>query len=229
MKRIFYLLSFSILLASCNNSGPNVDIKTAKNEVDSLCYSIGVYEAYDILNKVYGSGIDKPSFDYLIAGLSHVLNSDTAKTKHDQQWALDNIQNYFIEKSFKENTNAGVEFLEKNKDKDSIAVMTSGLQYKIVTEGTGKSPKLTDTIEVKYTGKLITGQTFDSSGDMAIKMPLNQMIEGWQQVLPLMKEGAKYTLFVPSALGYGKRPAGSIPPGSTLIFDVELVGVTDGN
>lgn len=122
----------------------------------------------------------------------------------------------------------GEKFLEDNAKKDGVTVTASGLQYQIITEGTGKSPKATDTVEVHYEGTLINGNVFDSSyrRKETIEFPLNGVIAGWTEGVQLMKEGAKFRFFIPSKLAYGTRGAGrDIGPNEALIFDVELIKV----
>lgn len=123
---------------------------------------------------------------------------------------------------------AGEEFLKANKEKDGVVALASGLQYQVLSEGTGRSPKATDNVKCHYEGKLIDGTVFDSSikrGEPAT-FPLNGVIRGWTEGLQLMKEGAKYRFFIPQELGYGANGAGNvIPPFATLIFDVELIEV----
>lgn len=126
-----------------------------------------------------------------------------------------------------DNIAAGKKFLEENALNKSVFTTKSGLQYKIVKKGTGKKPKATDKVKVHYTGKLIDGTVFDSSVERGepIEFPLNQVIPGWTEGLQLMTEGSVYTLYIPHNLGYGEQPMGAIPPGSTLIFEVELIKV----
>lgn len=123
---------------------------------------------------------------------------------------------------------AGEAFLKENATKEGVVTTASGLQYKVICEGTGKSPKATDKVRCHYEGMLIDGTLFDSSlqRNEPADFPLNGVITGWTEGLQLMKEGAKYRFFIPYRLGYGERGAGqSIPPYSTLIFDVELIKV----
>ena len=119
------------------------------------------------------------------------------------------------------------EFLENNKKKEGVQTTSSGLQYKILTEGTGQKPQARSTVEVHYQGTLINGAEFDSSykRGQTIKFPLNQVIAGWTEGLQLMKEGATHELYIPSHLAYGERDMSAIPAGSTLIFKVELIKV----
>ena len=123
---------------------------------------------------------------------------------------------------------AGVEFLEANKKKDGVKTTSSGLQYKVIKEGTGPKPKESDTVKVNYRGTLPDGTEFDSSykRNEPATFPLNGVIRAWTEGLQLMPVGSKYELYVPSELGYGAGGAGgSIPPNSTLIFEVELISI----
>lgn len=122
----------------------------------------------------------------------------------------------------------GDKFLEENKKKENVKVTASGLQYLVEKEGTGAQPTATDEVTVHYTGKLLDGTVFDSSvsrGEPAT-FPLNRVIPGWTEGVQLMKEGGKYTFFIPSELAYGPQGVpNAIPPHSTLIFEVELIKV----
>jgi FKBP-type peptidyl-prolyl cis-trans isomerase FklB len=122
----------------------------------------------------------------------------------------------------------GEEFLAENAKKEGVKTTASGLQYKVNNSGSGKSPALTSEVTVHYTGKLIDGTVFDSSverGEPAT-FPVNGVIAGWTEALQLMKEGDKWTLYIPFQLAYGERGAGGqIPPFAALIFDVELIKV----
>ncbi|WP_255857247.1 FKBP-type peptidyl-prolyl cis-trans isomerase [Bacterioplanoides sp. SCSIO 12839] len=132
-----------------------------------------------------------------------------------------------VKKQAEENKVKAAEFWNENATKDGVQQTRSGLQYKVLEEGTGASPAATDMVKVHYHGTLIDGSVFDSSVERGqpISFGLNQVIPGWTEGLQLMKEGGKTRLFIPSALAYGDRAAGSIPPGSLLIFDVELIAI----
>ena len=125
-------------------------------------------------------------------------------------------------------TDKNQNFLQQNKDKEGVTVTASGLQYKVLQEGTGTQPANSSaTVEVHYRGTLIDGTEFDSSykRDQTAQFPLNQVIPGWTEGLQLMKEGGKYEFYIPQSLGYGGQQTGSIPAFSTLIFQVELIKV----
>lgn len=126
------------------------------------------------------------------------------------------------------NIQLGAEFLSQNMTKEGVVTTESGLQYKVLTKGTGEiHPSANDKVKVHYQGSLTDGTIFDSSiaRGKPIEFGLNQVIKGWTEGLQLMVEGEKSRLFIPSDLGYGNKPAGSIPAGSTLIFDVELIQI----
>ena len=122
----------------------------------------------------------------------------------------------------------GESFLAENGKKENVLTTPSGLQYVIEKEGTGAQPTAEDEVTVHYTGKLLDGKVFDSSVNRgeAATFPLNRVIPGWTEGVQLMKEGAKYTFFIPSDLAYGAQGVpGAIPPHSTLVFEVELIKV----
>ena len=126
------------------------------------------------------------------------------------------------------NKKAGEDYLAANRKREGVVSLPSGLQYEVVTAGSGKSPAATDTVVVHYKGTLIDGKEFDSSykrGQPAT-FPVNGVIKGWTEALQLMKEGAKWKLFIPADLAYGSRGAGAdIGPNSALVFEVELIEV----
>jgi FKBP-type peptidyl-prolyl cis-trans isomerase FklB len=128
------------------------------------------------------------------------------------------------------NKKEGEAFLAANKTKEGVKTLPSGLQYKVLKNGTGKTPKATDSVKAHYAGTLLNGTEFDSSikrGEPTV-FPVNGVIPGWIEALQLMKTGSKWQLFIPSELAYGERGQQSIPPNSVLIFEVELIGIEDG-
>ena len=121
----------------------------------------------------------------------------------------------------------GVAFLEANRAKESVKVLPSGLQYKVIREGTGKTPTVDDKVKTHYRGTLINGTEFDSSykRNKPAEFPVKGVIKGWTEALQLMKEGGKWELYIPSNLAYGQRGRPGIPANSTLIFEIELLEV----
>jgi FKBP-type peptidyl-prolyl cis-trans isomerase FklB len=126
-----------------------------------------------------------------------------------------------------QNKEAGEKFLAENKKNKDVVELASGLQYKVLTKGTGAQPKATDKVTVHYRGSLIDGTEFDSSYSRGepVAIALNEVIPGWQEAVPLMPVGSKWQVFIPSALGYGEGAAGPIGPNSTLVFDIELLSI----
>ncbi|OJU55099.1 MAG: hypothetical protein BGN96_12540 [Bacteroidales bacterium 45-6] len=139
---------------------------------------------------------------------------EQAKAKKDEE----------MKKQFGSAIAAGEKFLAENKTKEGVVTTASGLQYKVITNGTGAKPKATDRVKVNYVGKLIDGTVFDSSKE-PVTFGVNQVIKGWTEVLQLMPVGSKWTVFVPYQLGYGSQDMGKIKPFSTLIFEVELLAI----
>jgi FKBP-type peptidyl-prolyl cis-trans isomerases 1 len=126
-----------------------------------------------------------------------------------------------------DNLKAGEDFLAENASKDGVTVTASGLQYRVLESGSGESPSVTDTVQVHYEGRLITGEVFDSSLQRGepVSFPLNGVIPGWSEGVQLMKPGAKYEFTIPAALAYGESGTGPIPPNSVLVFEVELLAI----
>ena len=133
-----------------------------------------------------------------------------------------------VAKAAENNKKAGAEFLAENAKKEGVKVTPSGLQYRVITEGSGAKPSASSKVKVHYTGKLTDGTVFDSSVQRGepIDFALNQVIPGWTEGVQLMTPGSKYEFVIPSDLAYGDRGAGNaIPPGATLVFEVELLAV----
>ena len=153
---------------------------------------------------------------------------DTDMTAREAQVMLSEYSQKKEKEQAEENIAKGKAYLEENGKREGVITTKSGLQYEVLTEGTGKSPKATDKVRCHYEGRLTDGSVFDSSyqrGEPA-DFGLNQVIAGWTEGVQLMKEGAKYRFHIPYLLGYGERGAGaSIPPYATLVFDVELIKV----
>ena len=136
-----------------------------------------------------------------------------------------------VQKQGAENKKAGDEFLAKNKDKEGVVTLASGLQYKVLKEGKGAQAIATDVVKVHYTGSLINGTVFDSSIERGqpVTFPVNGVIAGWTEALKLMPVGSKWQLFIPSDLAYGANGNRSIGPNETLLFDVELIDIEKKN
>ena len=161
-----------------------------------------------------------------IEGDSTVFTYDAADKFFTEKRALDKIAKE--NKLYGPNREAGEQFLKENAKKDSVIVLPSGLQYKVLVKGNGEVPLEDQKVQVNYEGRLIDGTVFDSSArhdDKPTVFKPNQVIKGWSEALTMMPVGSKWQLFIPYYLAYGNRSAGEIKPYSTLIFDVELVGI----
>lgn len=193
--------------------------------MDKISYAL----ALGIGHQIKQMGIEGFSVEDFATGLTDVLEGrKTVMTSTEAQQLL---TTFFAEKEKEQSQKAieeGKTFLEANGKKAGVTTTKSGLQYEILQEGTGRSPKATDRVRCHYEGRLLDGSVFDSSykrGEPA-DFGLNQVIPGWTEGVSLMKEGAKYRFYIPYLLGYGERGAGQqIPPYATLIFDVELIKV----
>lgn len=208
------------------DSKETAPVSLLTNNLDSVSYSIGVLFG----GSMKAGGISELNIKAFSAAIENALKSKDTLIKPEQaneivQKAVIAIQKQKAEKAL----NEGKAFQEKNKTVPGVVVLPSGLQYKIIQEGSGNSPKATDRVNVHYTGKLIDGTVFDSSYDRGepAQFGVNEVIPGWTEALQLMKPGAKWQLVIPSDLAYGEsQMQGSpIPPNSTLIFDVELISV----
>ena len=170
------------------------------------------------------------------ASITDVLEDNDLKVSHQEGQQIVNA--FFRELEQKQNAakaeagkaakEEGAKFLAENAKKDGIIVTKSGLQYEVLTEGTGKQPKATDTVRCHYEGRLLDGTIFDSSykRNAPADFGLQKVIAGWTEGVQLMAEGAKYRFYIPYMLAYGEGGAGAmIPPFATLIFDVELIKV----
>ena len=193
--------------------------------MDKVSYALGLGIGQQLKSMV---GAEFVLGDFTRA-ISDVIEGRELAVSHRDAQALLNA--YFQEKQASEGKaakEAGAKFLADNAQKEGVVTTKSGLQYKVLAEGTGRAPKATDKVRCHYEGFLIDGTVFDSSvqrGEPA-DFPLQGVIAGWTEGLQLMKEGGKTRFFIPYMLAYGEGGAGSsIPPFATLIFDVELIKV----
>ncbi|NVK32071.1 MAG: FKBP-type peptidyl-prolyl cis-trans isomerase [Gammaproteobacteria bacterium] len=197
---------------------------TSEVDVTSMSYGMGVLIKERLL-----TGFDDIDLDALVEGLRDA--SDGKPLKVDAMTAAQLMQTYQTNKQAEAAETQAAEgqaYLAQNAEKDGIKVTDSGLQYEVITEGTGAQPAATDQVTVHYKGTLINGDEFDSSYSRGepTSFALNQVIPGWTEGLQLMKEGAKYRFTIPSDLAYGANGAGPmIGPNETLIFEVELIKV----
>lgn len=193
--------------------------------MDKLSYAWGIA----IGRQLQGMGMKNLNVDDFKDGLKAAIDgTELAITPEEAQKLIQDYLNDLQAKAEEAAKAEGKAFLEKNKENGEVKETASGLQYIVEKEGEGAQPTAEDEVTVHYTGKLLDGTVFDSSvnrGEPAT-FPLNRVIPGWTEGVQLMKEGAKYTFFIPSDLAYGPQGIpGAIPPHSTLIFEVELIKV----
>ena len=200
--------------------------------MDKVSYALGL----GIGSQLKSMGADSLNIDDFAQAIKDTISGAELKVSHKESQQI--VQEFFKEQEAKQRAQAaengkvareeGEKFLAENAKKDGVQVTESGLQYSVIKEGTGKSPKATDTVVCHYEGFLTNGTVFDSSiqrGEPAT-FGLQQVIAGWTEGLQLMKEGGKTRFFIPYNLAYGEAgAAGAIPPYAALIFDVELLEV----
>ena len=231
------LASAMLLMTGCStNNGSqetatqSVSITEQSSASEKVGYSLGYMMAegnkqavkdlnLDTFEKGFRDGYEGNDSALTQEQMQEVLM--TYQKEQEEQFAKD------MQTKATENKAAGTAFLAENAKKEGVKQTDSGLQYKVLKEGTGKSPKATDVVEVNYEGKLIDGTVFDSSYERGepIEFPLNQVIAGWTEGLQLMKEGGKYEFYIPADIAYGEAGNAGIEPNSTLIFTVELLKV----
>lgn len=226
MKRLLLVAALAAtqtVFADTNNVLANEDAKVA--------YSLGF-----IFGKNNATAIESLDIEKFVAGFKDgygnkqgLLSEDEIKktlTDYKERRMAEAQADF--QKQALENKTLGEQFLAENGKKATVATTASGLQYEVLTQGTGVQPVASDTVEVHYEGKLTDGTVFDSSiarGQPAA-FKLDQVIVGWTEGLQLMKEGSKFRFVIPSALAYGEIGAGTIPPNAVLVFEVELLKVT---
>lgn len=231
------LTASMLVLAGCKSDGAAKSTSTITDkspELEQVGYSLGY---------LMGSGnkqdIPDLNLEAFEQGMRDAYSGDDKKralTEEQMQKVLGDYQQKRQEEMVKEveakakaNKEAGDKFLAENAKKEGVQTTASGLQYKVITQGTGAKPKATDTVTVHYEGKLLDGKVFDSSYERGapVQFPLNQVIKGWTEGLQLMPQGSKYELYIPSELAYGEAGNPAIEPNSVLIFTVELLTEAD--
>ena len=216
------IVSLSFSQSAKSGSQKGVAIMETQNQKTS--YSFGVLVASNLKSQA-GDSLDLRAF---FQGIQDAYKNQALQIKIEECSGL--VQNHvqlFTKRKTEKFRSASLAFLEKNKADQSVKTTATGLQYKIVTSGTGKSPLASDRVTVHYTGKLIDGTIFDSSvqrGQPAT-FSVGGVIRGWTEALQMMHEGDKWILFIPQELGYGPNGNGQIPPYAALIFEVELIKV----
>jgi FKBP-type peptidyl-prolyl cis-trans isomerase FklB len=225
------LVSLGLLVASAlaqqpaTAPAPKADDSGLKDSRQKASYGIGLLTGKNLMSQA-------PNLDtnLFVQGLKDAYAKKPALLTDDQiKDALVAYQQEMVALKAKE----GETFLAENKKKEGVTTLPSGLQYKVLKQGTGKSPKATDTVSVNYEGRLIDNTVFDSSAKQGapVSFPVNGVIKGFSEALQLMKVGSKWQVYLPSNLAYGASPppGSQIGPNSPLIFDLELVEVKEGS
>lgn len=218
------------LITACSNG--QRDRVQLVNEVDSLSYAIGS----DIGSNFKTQKLDNVNIDALAMGLRDGIDSASMLSEEEVQMVINSymmkLKQERMEKEradAEENRVAGEKFLAENGKRKGVVTTPSGLQYEVITMGSGAKPTADSKVRVHYTGKLIDGNVFDSSVERGqpIDYPVGGFVKGWQEALQLMPVGSKWKLFIPSDLGYGSQagPGGKIPGNSVLVFDLELIEI----
>lgn len=244
MKKIIIIavLSLTVLFSASaqkSKAKKKTSAKTAptvvKSDNEKMGYAVGYDLGLKISSDIESKGLEIEMKSFLEGVQDAFLKKEASLSPEELQASMEKFQqqlqtkqdenmkkyNELVERTKKE----GEEFLAANKTKDSVKVTASGLQYKILRTGSGPSPAETSSVVVDYRGRLVNGVIFDESYKRGepITFKLNQVIRGWTEGLQLMNKGAKFEFYIPSELAYGDQPKGNlIPPGSTLIFEVEL-------
>jgi FKBP-type peptidyl-prolyl cis-trans isomerase FklB len=230
LNRLFVVAAFlaaGIAGVQAAATDPNV---TFKSDQEKLSYALGCQIGNSL--KAQETALDLPM---LTQGLTQVLNGQTPSLSEDQikqtimAWQKD-VQARMEQKRKEQgekNLIEGKAFLEANAKKEGVKVLASGLQYKVLKDGTGKIPVSTEKVKVNYRGTLTNGTEFDSSykRNQPAEFPVTGVIKGWVEALQLMKEGTKWEIYVPAALAYGESGRPSIPPNSVLVFEIELLEI----
>ena len=228
---MFVQLVAIVVLAGFAGFAHAEDRPVLKTDKDKVSYSIGLdigtnfkRQSVDLDQKALAAGIA----DGLSGGKPLLTEDEVRKVLAQFQQQMKAKAQEMVKQHADKNQKEGEVFLAENKKKKGVITLPSGLQYHVITAGTGKIPKATDTVTTHYRGTLIDGTEFDSSykrGEPA-SFPVNGVVKGWTEALQLMKVGSKWQLFIPSNLAYGPQGAGQvIGPNATLIFEIELLSI----
>ena len=220
-----YTWSWVALLGLLAVGAQAADADALKDSNQKFSYGLGMSLGANLKR----SGVDPAQVDFglLEKGMKDAAGGKTMLTEMEARGAIMAFQTEARKKLAEKNKKEAEEFLAANKSKPGVVTAASGLQYKILTEGQGESPKATDNVTVHYKGTLLDGTEFDNSykRNQPASFGVGQVIKGWTEALQLMKPGAKWQLFVPPDLAYGEAGRPGIPPNALLTFEVELISV----
>ncbi|MHC1732325.1 MAG: FKBP-type peptidyl-prolyl cis-trans isomerase [Bacteroidales bacterium] len=222
---VILAVAAAMIVSSCNTKSSVTGTKV-KSPEDSLAYALGIANYFYYMT-------DSIDIDPVLLAKG-MLDAKEGKNTLDEQAAQGYVMTYMqnrqaeqMKKMYGKNIDEGEKFLADNKKREGVQETASGLQYEVITMGTGEKPTAIDMVKVHYTGKLLDDTTFDSSVDRGepVEFGVNQVIQGWQEGLQLMPVGSKFKFYIPYELAYGEQGTGPIPPFSTLVFDVELLDI----
>ncbi len=217
------VITSTLLFTSCNKKQDYTKVKLT-NELDTASYYLGIFWG----RNAQSGGLDELNYEALSRGLQAAMEKDT--TLPPSYVMQSYLQLFSVKRMFKDYKVENEKFLADNAKNDSVQTLPSGLQYIVMTEGTGPKPGATDTVMVNYIGKTIDGMEFDNSyrRGSPVEFNVSGVIKGWTEGLQLMSTGSKYKFFIPYQIGYGEMGSQRIKPYSTLIFEVELLSVKPG-
>ncbi|MFQ3579257.1 MAG: FKBP-type peptidyl-prolyl cis-trans isomerase [Bacteroidales bacterium] len=232
MKKLLIIASSLCVLFSCKEKEKSVNLVTNN---DKISYAIGLNVSQSFKQGKLDTIVNNEAF---IKGFKDGMTNNPNPLMHEDSAMnyleifsrkMEERQHAEEMKIYEKNIDLGKAFLDKNKTKDGVVTLPSGLQYKVLKKGNGKTPKVTDTVTVHYKGSLINGEVFQSSYDRKepVTFPVTGVIKGWTEALLMMREGDKWEVYIPQDLAYGEypRPGSGIEPYSTLIFEIELLSV----
>lgn len=232
MKKTLLAMAMAGIVAGCSTSQGTSDNPGLDSNDQKVSYGMGL-----VLGERMGNDLPDLQMEQFLQGIQHGHGDDEEARRMNREEIQEALMAY--QKSLKEeqdkqtkelaqkNMEAGEAFLAENAERDSVETTESGLQYEVLEEGSGEQPGTSDSVQVHYTGELLSGEVFDSSRERGepVTFGLNQVIPGWTEGLQLMGEGAHYKLYIPSDLAYGPGGNQAIGPNETLVFDVELLAI----
>lgn len=226
IKGLVILAVAAAMIASSCNTRSSVTGTKVKSPEDSLAYALGIANYFYYMT-------DSIDIDPVILAKG-MLDAKSGKNTLEEEGAQTYVMTYMqkrqadqMKKMYGKNVDEGEKFLAENKKRDGVQETASGLQFEVITMGTGQKPAPEEMVKVHYAGTLLDGTTFDSSVDRGepVEFGVNQVIQGWQEGLQLMPVGSKFKFYIPYELAYGENGTGPIPPYSTLVFEVELLDI----
>lgn len=232
MKKTLLALAVTGLVAGCSTPPEAPEQPELESTDQKISYGMGL-----VLGERMSNDLPNLQMDQFLQGIQHGQAGDEAArrmSREEIQQALMAYQQQLQEEQTRQteelaskNLEAGKAFLAENAEREGVKTTESGLQYEVLEKGDGEKPAETDTVQVHYTGELLSGEVFDSSRERGepVTFALNQVIPGWTEGLQLMNEGARYKLYIPSDLAYGPGGNRAIGPNETLVFEVELLDV----